>query len=258
MKDDSGNVQDDTGFHKNNAGVINVKFLKGNTNISTDNTNIQIKTKSGNYNWLVHPCFQDGTSNNFKNGEWDEEITGIWVSKFLASETNGKLESKSGNKAIISQTISSMFEKSRNANYGVDNVEFDSHLIKNSEWGAVAYLSYSKYGRNTTKISPSNAYTTGNDYLNNGLASSTGNIYGIYDLVGGNPYNRVAAYVEGTMSENYGEELVKADKKYKNIYTEYSQEIYGDALYETSSEASNTNSGWYNDEIWIYSRKIFI
>lgn len=258
MKDSSGNLQENTGFHKNTEGIINVKFLKGNTNIPTDNTNIQVKTTAGNYNWLIHPCFQDGTSNDFKNGEWDEEITGIWVSKFLASETNGNLESKPGNKAIISQTINSMFEKSRNATYGVNNVNFDSHLIKNSEWGAVAYLTYSKYGRNTTKVTSSSAYTTGNNYLNNVLASSTGNIYGIYDLVGGTPYNRVAAYFEGTIYGDYGDKLIEAEKKYKNVYKEYSQEVYGDALYETSSEASNTNSGWYNDKVYISKRKISI
>lgn len=34
--------------------------------------------------YKVHPCFQSGKSNNYKNGEWKEEIRGIWVAKFEA------------------------------------------------------------------------------------------------------------------------------------------------------------------------------
>lgn len=41
--------------------------------------------------------------------------------------------------------------------YGVSNSSVDSHLIKNSEWGACSYLSYSKYGTNGEKIDINNA-----------------------------------------------------------------------------------------------------
>ncbi len=44
--------------------------------------------------------------------------------------------------------------------YNLANV--DSHMIKNSEWGAVAYLSYSDYGRgNTTEITINNINASG-------------------------------------------------------------------------------------------------
>ena len=33
--------------------------------------------------------------------------------------------------------------------YGLSDV--DSHMMKNSEWGAVSYLTWSKYGRNKTE-----------------------------------------------------------------------------------------------------------
>ena len=78
-----------------------------------------------------------------------------------------------------------------------------SHLMKNSEWGAIAYLTQSKYGRNENEIGINgyNKDTTnyakitgmGGSSINNkynteyGMnASTTGNIYGIYDLSGGN------------------------------------------------------------------------
>ena len=41
--------------------------------------------------------------------------------------------------------------------YGLNKNTTDSHLIKNSEWGAVAYLSESKYGLNGTNIYINNA-----------------------------------------------------------------------------------------------------
>ena len=46
----------------------------------------------------------------------------------------------------------------------------NSHQMKNSEWGAASYLAYSSYGRN------------GNIKTEN-EGSTTGNIYGIYDML---------------------------------------------------------------------------
>ena len=36
--------------------------------------------------------------------------------------------------------------------YTTDKNNIDTHLMKNSEWGAVAYLSKSQYGKNTEEI----------------------------------------------------------------------------------------------------------
>ncbi len=81
-------------------------------------------------------------------------------------------------------------------------------------------------------------------------ASSTGNIYGIYDLVGG-ALERVAAYVE-TGSSNiatYGAELQVAEKYYVDIYAntyDANKTRYGDAIWETSN-SSTTQKAWNND-----------
>lgn len=121
--------------------------------------------------------------------------------------------------------------------YGFDYKNIDSHMMKNSEWGAVAYLAHSQYGRNGTKITINNVCNekivgasaiTGyaadeinqteniinkeiiGDELNNSyawytskgtLASTTGNMYGIYDMVGGT-IEYVAGYLEN-ISENF-------------------------------------------------------
>lgn len=111
--------------------------------------------------------------------------------------------------------------------------------MKNSEWGAVAYLTQSAYGRNGNEIAInqcSNYYTGAgpgkdnntyaynkntfeNDYAWNTeqgkLASTTGNIYGIYDMAGG-AWEYVAAYVDTGHNRitngSYGGELRKSNR----------------------------------------------
>ena len=76
-----------------------------------------------------------------------------------------------------------------------DNNDIDIHMIRNSEWQAVAILSDSKYGINKQIIN-NNSTVTGKAYYQNeevnynvlgkgDLASTTGNVTGIYDMSGG-------------------------------------------------------------------------
>ncbi|MEG0521816.1 MAG: hypothetical protein RR594_05065, partial [Clostridia bacterium] len=79
--------------------------------------------------------------------------------------------------------------------YGINSVNADSHLIKNSEWGAVTYFAKSQFGVEHNIVSPNNKtvsgvrgvfnLTSGGDYALNRLQSTTHNIYGVYDLGGG-------------------------------------------------------------------------
>jgi len=138
----------------------------------------------------------------------------------------------------------------------------DSHMIKNTEWGAVAYLTESKYGRNGTEvgINGSNNITGGGDYKSNVLQSTTGNIYGIYDM-NGTLWEYVAGYINNSdvSSNGYNTNLLNAvatNSKYADVYkaTSDSQEnnyaenkgVKGDAVYETSTSYSLIN-GWHGD-----------
>ena len=209
----------------------------------------------------------------------------------------------------------------------------NSHLMKNSEWGAVAYLSQSKYGLNGTDITINNISlnsggakrtniagksgvdsvyavtgcttgsttagesvktmaningTTGNtannevytwDQLNGCKASSTGTIYGIYDLSGGT-WERTAAYVANSHGElkTYGASIAydgntlrTTGTKYTTVYpfdsstdntgitnndtnlntasaNNYKKNtlIYGDGIRETSTAGTGSTS-WYGD-----------
>ena len=127
-------------------------------------------------------------------------------------------------------------------------------MLKNSEWGAVAYLTESKYGRNGTEIGFSNeGYITGGGAETDAIEtnadqSTTGNVYGIYDMRGG-ANERVASYYNGsdvnTTNLNNGSSFASVNgesTKYATAYTGTSSSTaykYGDATYETSE--------WHSD-----------
>ena len=194
--------------------------------------------------------------------------------------------------------------------YGLNSISTDSHMLKNSEWGAVAYLSQSKYGLNGTNIYINNVNlnnTTKSVYavtgcagatedasqvattiteLNNRTASgvyvwtqksgtkasTTGTIYGIYDMSGGT-WERTAGLVNNG-NENltkYGQSLMNAlnngkSSKYVTVYPHDSSvdktganidtasaanwkantKIYGDGIRETSTAGTGKTS-WNTD-----------
>ena len=165
------------------------------------------------------------------------------------------------------------------------NNNSDPHLMKNSEWGAVAYLSHSKYGRSGTEITRNEyitkpndtltdtqiswATTGGGNYKENTTQSSTGNIYGIYDLSGG-INDRVASYVNNGSEyiAKYGASMqVESSTKYVTLYQQgesdervpnyiVNKAFYGDAIEETSRIGdSKTNDGncYYDYSTWFHS-----
>ena len=133
-------------------------------------------------------------------------------------------------------------------------------MLKSNEWGAVAYLTQSIYGRcsNATTcrnigINNNSGYITGygasasaytdatNGTYTTSLgqnASTTGNIYGIYDMSGG-----TYEYVMGNYDNKIGNSGFSnlPEVKYYNTYTGTSYQ--GHALSETS--------GWYGDHAYF-------
>ena len=185
----------------------------------------------------THPAFE----NNVDYGGWSSKLQGIWVAKYEASQVSGTTTPKfePGVSSWRSITIGNMFTYAQGY-----NTTLNSHMMKNSEWGVVAYLTESKYGRNGTEItinSNGGTYYTGGGsgtaYVNNTNQSSTGNIYGIYDL-SGNADEYVAGYYNGSSSLTSGSSF--ADGTSDGYSTAYSGMMaktaykYGDATYETS------------------------
>ncbi len=154
-----------------------ITSVNGTVQQSIGNT---VKTVEANgKNYIVHPAFRDGTSNNFKNGEWDRELSGIWVGKFETAKNDATASSAgSGNNIKIVPGVQSW----RNIMIGdcyTKSINYDknkeSHLMKNSEWGAVAYLAHSQYGRNGHEITINNSsnFITGN--AANEISADVGN-----------------------------------------------------------------------------------
>ena len=235
------------GYHKSTATEISIEFMKGTRNETTSGRT-SFNNASGQGNWNIHPAFNYG-----------QPVSGLWVAKFEASNSNGKIKVQPGVQSWRSITVDSIYTNCLNY-----NKTLNSHMMKNDEWGAVAYLSRSKYGKNdeVTINSNSSYYTgggSGNTYVNNGAQSTTGNVWGVYDMSGG-AWEYVAAYVNNgnTNLTKYGASLVNSsDARTKNVYTKASSDsyennyqqnkgVYGDAVYETSTSGNGTTS-WYSD-----------
>jgi len=225
--------------------LFNATFASG-TSPQTINIAFEEKTSkmSGRENgeWLTHPAFTFG----------DTELSGFWVAKFepTGAAGAGNLTVLPGVASLRSQTVAVQYATAQqfaNTAYltatGVALV--DAHMMKNMEWGAVAYLSHSEYGKNA-EITINNNGTTyytggaaGNAYLTNVGQSTTGNVYGIYDM-SGNAYE----YVMGNCASTTGSStltIANLDEKYIDIYggTTVASSYLGDALGETA--------GWYSD-----------
>ena len=94
-----------------------------------------------NGEWLTHPAFTFGNT----------ELPGIWVGKFEASGSTDNYQIKPNQESLIYINLATMFNTSRStilnaSRYGINN-NVDTHIMKNMEWGAVAYLTNSVYGR---------------------------------------------------------------------------------------------------------------
>ena len=195
---------------------------------------------------VTHPAFTFGST----------ELTGFWVGKFEISTTDSTCNSSDSStncNKVLTMTIkpnvsswrhtaiSNYFTAIQNAKttYGINNA--DSHMMKNMEWGAVAYLKQSKYGLGITDIAVNdNAshYTGGGQsdaYKTNIAQSTTGNIYGVYDMSGG-----AYEYVMGNYNDTIGSAGFSSMPAAK-YYDKYTSSIgkTGDATTETI--------GWYSD-----------
>ena len=216
----------------------------------------------------------------------DKELSGFWYGKFETSTTDGKLgctttTCSNANNILIKpnlgsvtvNNVSSYFYAGRsmeqtNNSFGFVSSEVDTHMSKNNEWGAVAYLTQSIYGRcadSTTcidiGINNNSSYKTGygapagssssatNGAYNTTLgkaASTTHNIYGIYDMSGGRGEYVMGVYNNSKSASGFSD---LPDIKYYNNYT--TTEYQGHALYATKgwyydgNDVLDTNKSWY-------------
>ena len=252
--------------------------------IEFESKDITPSTGSKVNEWLTHPAFT-----NF-------DVNGIWVGKYetgykgATATEEAQVNVNDSSKVIIkpnvyswrSINISNMFKTAYNYERNLD-----SHMMKNTEWGAVAYLSHSKYGINTeVRINNNSAYLTGyvstyeadqsstpgesGTTLDITLpyntetgykASTTGNISGVYDMSGG-AWEYVAAYMPSAKDlSGFTEEEITKYSKYFDLYStnssyiSYNNRILGDATgemgpfyyYADNDNIKRYHNNWYGD-----------
>jgi len=226
---DDGNyptrTSDTSGLDNNAVQTIDVIFEANDTPVSTGST-------VGS--WLTHPAFTSFNSN------------GMWVGKFETSKSSGSDNARNGEAVQIKPNVTS-WRSIQVANAFYTSYDYkrnlDSHMMKNTEWGAVAYLQHSAYGsRESVRINNNSSYITGyaanneptcgntgtnetcNKYCNdgtcnvaypnnptNGSASTTRNISGIYDMSGG-----AWEHVMGVMLDETGNPVSGRNNKYNS------------------------------------------
>ena len=103
-------------------------------------TNATCTNSTCNSKTYTHPAFTFG----------NEEIKGFWIGKFELTGTIDNITTKPNLSSLKNQKVSDfetniMNMKNSGNSYGL-STNTDTHMIKNMEWGAVAYLSHSKYG----------------------------------------------------------------------------------------------------------------
>ena len=333
------------GWDKELTGIWVAKFEAG---YASGNNTAQVVASRVNYSqtdaWVQKT--EAGTSSDTNIGQlarnWLDGIYGTTTTAIKYPTFQGTTYAMNYININDAYRIARALTNSGNI-YGLSSASANSHLMKNSEWGAVAYLGQSKYGQNGTEITTNNINlnsggnkreetagksgvdsvyavtgcssnnnvgnntvtiatlnaTTGNTGATgtNGTAykwnqktgqnaSTTGTIYGIYDMSGGT-WERTADFISNGNGNllTFGQALLNETKviynestkvvtantgvstKYVSIYPYKSPEsntqdtvsqnnfanntkIYGDAVRETtSSNAGTSNTGW-NTSAW--------
>ena len=287
---------------KESTGTISCTY---NYNVDSANGGVDLSTTTAetctgnNGDYYTHPAFTFGSDN----------INGFWISKFEISSSSPTATNGGGNVtnltvrslpnvnswrniqvSKISTVIQNMQTSSNIYGLNTSRTNTDSHMLTNFEWGAVAYLTNSKYGRCTdgscTEVTINNCSshitgigantvsagsssttctTAANQY--NGtygkLASTTGNITGVYDMSGGadeavmgNISSVTTEYTFNPLRSSFSSSWYTTDTaKYLTTYAydtvydnqkAYNRGRLGDATAEVVLSTGGTG-GWYSD-----------
>ena len=266
-------------------GEIDIKFVDKTTK---DRGTAKYLVSEGPNNWYTPDAFTFG----------NEELSGIWVGKFETSSSDPSAVNGGANTTSLDPmikpnvtswrgiTVSNIYKVGLKLSavgnrYGFSE-KMNSHAMRNDEWGAVAYLSQSRYGKlgnenfkgvnKEVYQNKSNSYITGCSYgapsngntdygcqyeydnnirteegiVGKGVgASTTGTIYGIYDMSGGAWEYVMGNYNDVSGNSGFSNPLT-IDSKYYNKYTNNDISVACNGS-ECLSHGLSETSGWYND-----------
>ena len=230
-----GNYPTQTGSLTNNTLPSEAKTI----HVVFETNTVTKSTGTGKNQWLTHPAFTSFNTN------------GMWVGKFetgYKGSTNTESAQKNVNEPGSIQIKPSVnsWRSIQVANAYLSSYDYrremNSHMMKNTEWGAVAFLQHSVYGsQKSVRINNNSAYVTGYSAVNEPtcgytadnrdcnkygteasvtqpyntatgyLASTTANITGVYDMSGG-----AWEYVMGIMVDKNGKPMSGRNSKYNS------------------------------------------
>ena len=218
----------------NYTGLGTIEEAAQEIEIEFENKDTPVSSGTTVGSWLTHSAFTAFDSN------------GMWVGKFEPSRNGGSGDNiRNGDAVQIKPNVAS-WRSIQVANAFYTSYDYkrnlESHMMKNTEWGAVAYLQHSAYGSQASvRITNNSSYITGyqanneptcgytgtneecNRYCNDGscntaypnstLASTTNNISGIYDMSGG-----AWEYVMGIMLDQNGQPMSGRNSLYNSKF----------------------------------------
>ncbi len=248
--------------------------------------------------WVTHPAFTWQYTQDINGFDKTYELNGFWISKFETTGTGSnptvlpnqyhQHPSSIGDMYDVAKSIGvedknntygNSAQTSYNGGKGYHNLAVStSHMLKNSEWGAVTYLASSKYGAGINNVQLNNSYGSGGtgkgpsggayNTTDGQKASTTNNIYGVYDMSGGAYEYVMGGYTtkaSQSMTNNYLSFAVKPpyvdlyvdppfsgnDTSNNNLCTWAT--CGGHALYETKSVQSVFSSyqSWGGDDSYF-------
>ena len=132
--------------------------------------------KGNNTTWATHPAFTFGST----------ELNGLWIGKFETTGTVTNPTVKPNQHANVNEYLGEFYTMAKHigvydpSNTGGNDITANgttlnatgrwtslhnlstatSHMLKNSEWGAIAYLASSKYGAGTNNVAANTAVPT--------------------------------------------------------------------------------------------------
>ena len=269
---DLGEYTKVTSNDKNAIKTINVVFGTDTTDDANEGecTTPMLSGESGNCkvdDYMTHPSFLAF------------DVKGIWVGKFetgykgATSKSGAQKNENNPDKIEIKPNVYSWRNiNAANAYLNAYNYkrEYDSHMMKSTEWGAVAYLQHSAYGSQASvRINNNSNYITGyaakkepttgptgsniaaniqegtslgkngtNTFMYNTstgyLASTTANITGVYDMCGGS-WDRMMS----VMVDSKGSLLASSSGFGSNVPFPEDEKYYDKYKYGTSDTSIN-------------------
>ncbi len=195
-------------------------------------------TTANNTTWATHPAFTFGNT----------ELNGLWIGKF---ETTGKVNTptiKPNQHANTYEYVGTFYTMAKYIgvldprNTGGNNVSglsanshhLDSattHMMKNSEWGATAYLSSSKYGAGTNNVLINAAYPSASSDQDGTLSA--------YGITGCGPYDDINITLRYSDGVSLGSNIIESPNACSNDSKLGLQRAYNGDIGQLASTTNN-------------------